>query len=108
MGADADEANALRENDDCQIDCAEVTMPQSSQQSVDAEADKWGNEWQVGADLPPLQWPEDQQDRAEMSQLTVEFVAQPARTFPEGSGLGWDKAHRRPCCDARQECGKPW
>ena len=72
---------------------AEVSMPQSSQQAVDAEAAKWKEEWQVGADLPSLQWPEDDQERIEMAQLSVEVVARAAKTFPEASGLGWDKAH---------------
>lgn len=87
------EADAIREDGDGRLDGAEVSIPQSSQQAVDAEAEKWKQEWQVGADIPLLHWPEDDQHQKEMAQLSVEVVVRAAKTFPEASGLGWDKAH---------------
>ena len=70
-----------------------VRVPLSTQQAVQAEADRWGREWAAGSPLPSLPWPEAPALHAELRPLTVPTLRAAARTFRSEVGLGWDQLH---------------
>ena len=98
-GGDSDPGKAWDDGDEVQEDGrgtpirGDISVPQSSQQAVDTQAAKWAKEWNVGAVVPPLNWPAEESDSEQLATLTVEVLSRAARTFPEATGLGWDKSH---------------
>jgi hypothetical protein len=78
-----------------QVERAE-SIPLSGQTEVDRLGKEWGVEWDVDGISPALPWPADiRQADAPLASMTVEIVRAAARTFPIGTGLGWDKLHPR-------------
>ena len=78
------------------------SIPLSGQSEVDREGRKWGVEWNAGNTPPALPWPQDIL-QGPLPAMTAGIVRAAARTFPVGTGLGWDKLHPRAvarCSDA--------
>ena len=73
---------------------ASLPAPLSSQAEVDAEANKWAAEWNVGGKPPFMSWP-DAEGMGELQHMAVDMVRKAAYTFPITTGLGWDKLHPR-------------
>ena len=67
--------------------------PASLQEMAEQEALAWGAEWLCGAESGDLPWPADMGDR--LPQLSRTKLVGALRSFPAGTGLGWDKMHPR-------------
>ena len=64
-----------------------VVAPLSSQQAVDAEAKKWGQEWLAGRLVQKVEWPTDGQETERLAQLSCDVLEKAIRTFPDASRL---------------------
>ena len=99
--ADADDTDISQaELDTGVLSCS--ASPLSMQAEVDTEAHKWGLEWACDSPLTHLPWPRGWGACSPLPDLAVEALQAAARTFPAGTGLGWDKLHPRAVsrCDA--------
>ena len=67
--------------------------PLNGQHSVDSEAAKWSEEWQVGQSPPLLVWPAALGEPLPVPCVDAAMAA--CKTFPAGTGLGWDRLHPR-------------
>ena len=65
--------------------------PAYAQQQVDDQANRWHKEWGHGLKQEPIAWPSDLGE--ELQQLLVEQLLEAALTFPNETGLGWDRLH---------------
>ena len=71
-------------------------LPLNVQQVANAEAAVWSKQWRVGETVDPLAWPDDMDDRcAEMEDMNAGKLRDALRSFPAGTGLGWDDLHPR-------------
>ena len=69
-----------------------MVMPLSSQAEVDAEAVKWGAEWE--AEMPQGDLPRpDLSEQDPLPPVSVDISRRAACTFPPCTGLGWDNLH---------------
>ena len=71
-------------------------MPLNTQQAVEAEADVWQALWTEDGGPYTLQWPEQMGPRP--PQPIVQELIAVCKTFPIGTGLGWDCWHPRALC----------
>ena len=69
-----------------------AAAPLCGQAEVDSEASKWMTEWASHLPRPSLPWP-SHISVADLPTLTVEVASKAARSFPDATGLGWDKLH---------------
>ena len=67
------------------------TRPLGLQQTVNREAERWGQEWQIGEAYGEPQWPVAMMGR--LPPITADQLRQAASTFPTDTGLGWDQMH---------------
>ena len=65
--------------------------PASRQQAAELAADEWDAQWGAGKQHPPCQWPDDMGAIPPM--MTVAAFKDACRSFPNGTGLGWDGIH---------------
>ena len=70
---------------------AEKGVPADSQQQVDEQAERWHVEWGKDVVQDPIHWPKDLGN--DLEQLLVEELLDAAQTFPNETGLGWDRIH---------------
>jgi hypothetical protein len=87
---------AEHEQDDEEITEQELAaaecFPISPQEEADHAAIAWGKEWNANGYQLQLPWP-DSCWSPDLPALSVEVLLNSARTFPSGTGLGWDKMH---------------
>ena len=62
-----------------------------AQQEVEDEARAWHGEWGLGLEMEKEVWPEDM--GIPPPELLVDALIDAANTFPDDTGLGWDKTH---------------
>ena len=82
-----------------------VACPLDKQQSVEEEANSWALIWKEGHDEFSIPWPAEL--GPELPSLAVDAFRAACRTFPNGVGLGWDKAHPKAiarCSDFAIRC----
>jgi len=91
---DADAGDELEDVVDERTLAHAMVMPLSSQAEVDAEAVKWGAEWEAEAPQVELPWP-DLSEQDPLPHISVDIARRAAHTFPPNTGLGWDKLHPR-------------
>ena len=86
-----DELQGLSRQDinDLKFQRAEDHVPATAQQEADQQAGRWHKQWGVGLAIQELQWPEDVGD--ELPAIVSEGICDVARTFPDETGLGWDR-----------------
>jgi hypothetical protein len=68
-----------------------VMRPLNAQEVVDAEAADWASHWLAGQDQPPCPWPETITPSSHP--LTPQQLLAAAATFPDGTGLNWERFH---------------
>ena len=56
----------------------------------------WHKQWGAGLDIEELQWPEHMGD--ELPAILAEEICEAAKTFPDETGLGWDRWHPKVVC----------
>ena len=79
---------------------AENFAPATAQQEADQQADMWHRQWGAGCELQEIRWPDHLGD--ELHAILVEEMCEAAKTFPDETGLGWDRCHLRSCADSRR------
>ena len=72
-------------------------IPPSSQEEVEAAAAEWGAQWRSDVQPKPLPWP-DLSLQSPLPALTAQVARKAAHTFPNGTGLGWDKLLPKAVC----------
>ena len=77
--------------DDLKFQQADGGSPATAQQEADQQADSWHNQWGCDLETEELQWPTDMGE--ELSALLVDEILEAACTFPDDTGLGWDRWH---------------
>ena len=90
QGLSSQDVNGLR------FQQAEDNAPTTAQQEADQQADMWHTHWGAALERDVLQWPDDMGE--ELPELLVEELCEAANTFPDETGLGWDKWHPKVLC----------
>ncbi len=67
--------------------------PLNAQQAVEVEANGWAVEWAEGQPVLAPLWPVDLLEP--LPRPTVQMLRAAMRSFPAGTGLGWDAVHPR-------------
>ena len=70
-----------------------VPRPATLQEVAEQEALRWGAEWLCDEETGSLPWPADM--GGALPPLSVDRLVGALRSFPLGTGLGWDKMHPR-------------
>ena len=65
--------------------------PATVQLQADDEAEAWHGQWGKGLNTEPLSWPSEMGE--ELPRILKEELVEAARTFPNHTGLGWDRLH---------------
>ena len=81
----AEQINQLRQ------DTVLGDAPAGAQQEVEDQARDWHLQWGKGLELTPVRWPDDM--GTPPPELVVDALLEAARTFPDETGLGWDRTH---------------
>ena len=68
-------------------------VPRSAQQSIDAEAGSWAEQWASTRTMPECIWPSDLGPPPALLELAL--LRRELATFPAHLGLGWDGLHPR-------------
>ena len=68
---------------------AEGQAPATAQQEADQQADGWHEQWGASLKEDVLHWPEDMGE--ELPAIIAEELCEEAQSFPDETGLGWDK-----------------
>ena len=84
-GLSIEDLNALK------FDQAAGSPPATAQQQADDEAEAWHMQWGKGLADEPLVWPADMGE--DLPRILREELIEAARTFPNHTGLGWDRLH---------------
>ena len=84
-GLDRDELESLK------FEQAIGSPPATAQQQADDEAEAWHGQWGKGVDIEPLRWPSEMGE--DLARILREELVEAARTFPNHTGLGWDRLH---------------
>ena len=84
-GLSTDDLNSLR------LEQAGKGTPAAAQQEADDQANKWHRQWGAGLHFGDLQWPADMGD--ELPELLIDELLEASGTFPNETGLGWDRWH---------------
>ena len=85
------EGLTIEELNTVKFDHAVSGTPAYIQQQADQEARKWHLEWGEGIAQDEIQWPEEIDD--ELVELLADNLVEASRTFPNETGLGWDRLH---------------
>ena len=85
------EGLSREELDAVKVDQVGGNPPANAQQQVDDEAEAWMGQWGKGTRVEPLIWPSDMRD--ELAQILREELIEASDTFPNHTGLGWDRLH---------------
>lgn len=95
---EVDELQGLSRQDinDLKFQQVEDHAPATAQQEADQQADMWHKQWGVDLAIQELQWPVDLRD--ELLAIVVEELCEVAKTFPDDTGLGWDRWHHKVVC----------
>ena len=75
------------------VKSSSVAAPMGSQAEADEQRMAWGQQWATGTQVPQPQWPEVA--ARSIPDLTVNMFRDACRSFPSGTGLGWDNLHPR-------------
>ncbi len=68
-----------------------VMQPLNAQEVVDVEALDWAEHWKAGQEQPPCPWPAH--IPVPEHPLTPQELLAAADTFPDGTGLNWERFH---------------
>ena len=86
---------------DLKVQQAAGHIPATAQQEADQQADMWHKQWDSDLKRDVLQWPEDMGE--ELPALLAEEIREAACTFPDETGLGWDRWHPKVVCGLSPE-----
>ena len=75
---------------------AENFAPATAHQEADQQADMWHRQWGAGCELQEIRWPDHLGD--ELHAILAEEICEAAKTFPDETGLGWDRCHPKVVC----------
>ena len=81
---------------DLKFQQAENCAPATAQQEADQQADMWNGQWGADCVRKEIRWPEHLGD--ELHDILVEEMCEAAKTFPDETGLGWDRCHPKVVC----------
>ena len=84
-GISAEELDAARFEQDCR------GTPATAQQEVDDQAEGWSKQWGCDLDIEEPKWPADMGEG--MAELLHDEVLYACKSFPNHTGLGWDRWH---------------
>ena len=63
----------------------------TAQQEVDDQARKWEDQWAAHQEIEELRWPEEMGE--EVEEIMIQELLEESLTFPNETGLGWDRWH---------------
>ena len=75
---------------------AENHAPATAQQEAEQQADMWHKHWGDGLSINDVQWPDDMGE--ELPGIIAESICEAASTFPDETGLEWDRWHPKVVC----------
>ena len=85
------EGLSREELDAVKVDQVGGNPPANAQHQADNEAEAWMEQWGKGTKIEPLLWSRDMRD--ELAQILREYLIEAGNTFPNHTGLGWDRLH---------------